>query len=79
VVGRLSDDEFAVILPEPGAAPSERVTELARAVADDLHKDDAVNQPNPVSLSFGYASVPSDGEDPAPLLERARVARIEMV
>jgi diguanylate cyclase (GGDEF)-like protein len=79
VVGRLSADEFAVILPEPGAAPSERVTELARAVADDIHKDDVINQPTNVSLSFGYASVPNDGTDSAPLLERARVARIEMV
>jgi GGDEF domain-containing protein len=36
VIGRLGDDEFAVLLPEPGAAPSERVTELARAVAEDF-------------------------------------------
>jgi GAF domain-containing protein len=79
VVGRLSLEEFAVILPEPGAAPSERVTELARAVADDIHKDDVLNQPTSVSLAFGYASLPSDGADSAPLLERARVARIEMV
>jgi diguanylate cyclase (GGDEF)-like protein len=79
VVGRLGDDEFAVLLPEPGAAPSERVTELARAVAEDVSKDEALNDPVRVSLAFGYASYPVDGTEPEALLARARIARIQMV
>ena len=79
VLGRISDDEFAVLLPEPGAAPSERVAELARAVADDVSKDESINDPIRVSLAFGYATVPTDGTDRDRLLERARIARIHMV
>jgi diguanylate cyclase (GGDEF)-like protein len=79
VVGRLADDEFAVLLPEPGAAPSERVTELARAVAEDVSKDEALNDPVRISLAFGYATFPVDGTDRDALLARARVARIHMM
>jgi diguanylate cyclase (GGDEF)-like protein len=79
VLGRLAENEFAVLLPEPGAAPSERVTELARAVADDVSKDEELNDPVRISLAFGYASVPGDGAEPDALLSRARVARIQMV
>jgi diguanylate cyclase (GGDEF)-like protein len=79
VLGRIGDDTFAVMLPEPGSAPGERVTELARAVADDVSKDEGLNDPIRVSLAFGYATVPSDGMDPESLLTRARVARIHMV
>jgi len=79
VIGRIEKSEFAVLLPEPGAAPSERVTELARAVADDVSKDEGINDPIRVSLAFGYATMPADGTDKDTLLERARVARIHMV
>jgi GAF domain-containing protein len=79
VIGRLADDEFGVLLPEPGAAASERVTELARAVAEDVSKDEALNDPVRVSLAFGYALFPTDGSDPDSLLARARIARIQMV
>ncbi|MGH0032110.1 MAG: GAF domain-containing protein [Myxococcota bacterium] len=79
VLGRLAEDEFAVLLPEPGAAPSERVTELARTVADDVSKDEELNDPVRVSLAFGYASVPEDGTERDALLVRAREPRIHMV
>ena len=79
VIGRLSDQEFVVLLPEPGAAPSERVTELARAVADDVSKVESLNDPIRVSLAFGYATVPADGTDSETLISRAKVARIHMV
>jgi len=79
VLGRIEENTFAVMLPEPGSAPGERVTELARAVADDISKDEGLNDPIRVSLAFGYATVPSDGMDPESLLARARVARIHMV
>jgi GGDEF domain-containing protein len=64
VIGRTEENEFAVLLPEPGHAPSELVFEMARAVADD---------------AFGYASYPKDGADREVLLTKAREARIRMV
>ena len=79
VIGRLGDAEFAVLLPEPGAAPSERVTELARAVADDVSKDEELNHPVRVELVFGYATHPVDGTDRDTLLARASEGRIQMV
>jgi diguanylate cyclase (GGDEF)-like protein len=79
VVARIGPGEFAVLLPEPGSAPGERVAALARAVAEDVSKDEALNEPTRVSLAFGYASAPEDGSDRRSLLERARVARIHMV
>jgi diguanylate cyclase (GGDEF)-like protein len=79
VLGRLGDNEFAVLLPEPGAAPADRITELARAVAEDVSKDEEINEPVRVSLAFGYASLPEDGTDKDALLSRARSARIHMV
>lgn len=79
VVGRLSHGEFALLLPEPGPAPSERVAELARAVADDVTKDQNPNDPLRISLAFGYATQPLDGSDAHALLARARKKRIEMV
>jgi diguanylate cyclase (GGDEF)-like protein len=79
VVARLGPAEFAVLLPEPGSAPGERVAMLARAVAEDVSKDESLNHPTRVSLSFGYATAPADGRDRRSLLERARVPRIHMV
>jgi diguanylate cyclase (GGDEF)-like protein len=79
VLARLGPAEFAVLLPEPGSAPGERVASLARGVAEEISKDESLNHPTRVSLSFGYASAPADGRDRRALLERARVARIHMV
>lgn len=79
VIGRIADDAFAVMLPEPGSAPSERVTLLARTVAEDVSRDEGLNDPIRVSLAFGYATVPADGMEPESLLAAARVARIHMV
>jgi diguanylate cyclase (GGDEF)-like protein len=79
VVARLGPAEFAVLMPEPGRTPGERVALLARAVAEDVSKDDDLNDPTRVSLSFGYASAPADGRDRKGLLEAARTPRIHMV
>jgi GAF domain-containing protein len=79
VIARLGTGEFAVLLPEPGSAPGERVATLARAVAEEVSKDEALNQPTRVALAFGYASAPADGSDRNALLQHARVARIHMV
>jgi diguanylate cyclase (GGDEF)-like protein len=79
VLARIGKDEFAVLMPEPGRTPGERVFELARAVADAVSKDDALNQPVRVGLAFGYGVHPADGTDQAGLLDHARKPRIRMV
>jgi GAF domain-containing protein len=79
VLGRAADGDFVVIFPEPGFSPDERVFAMARAVADDVSKDDALNDPVRVCLAFGYAVHPGDGADRETLLTRASIPRIRMV
>jgi len=79
VLARNARNEFSVLLPNPGPAAGDRVFSLARAVADDVSKDDSLNQTVRVALSFGYALFPEEGENRESLVERAGVARIRMV
>ena len=79
VPGRFGDAEFAVLLLDPGRATDERVSELARRIADEISRDEALNDPVRVALTFGYARYPEDGDDAETLLERAREPRIRMV
>jgi GAF domain-containing protein len=79
VLGRLAESEFAALLPEPGPAPTERITALARAVADEIAKDDRLNQPVRVALAFGYAVHPAEGDGREALLRSAAAPRIRMV
>jgi hypothetical protein len=66
-------------MPDPGFSPGDRLIALARAVADDVSKDDALNDPIRVALAFGYAIYPDDAADREELIEKAGVARIRMV
>jgi diguanylate cyclase (GGDEF)-like protein len=79
VLTRAGDDEFVALLPDPGPAPDDRVTALARAVAEDIAKDEALAGGTRPSLAFGYAVHPADGSDREALLARARKPRIRMV
>jgi diguanylate cyclase (GGDEF)-like protein len=79
VLARLGRDEFAVLMPEPGQMPGERVFELARSVADAISKDEELNQPVRVGLAFGYGVHPADGDEREDLLAHARTPRIRMV
>ncbi|HIF91961.1 MAG TPA: GAF domain-containing protein [Myxococcales bacterium] len=79
VLARISLDQFAIMMPEPGRTPGERVFELARAVADAISKDDALNQPVRVGLAFGYGAHPADGNEKDALLAHAQKPRIRMV
>jgi diguanylate cyclase (GGDEF)-like protein len=79
VPGRSGEAEFVVLLPDPGAAPGERVSEFARRVADDISSDESLNDPLRVALAFGYACYPEDGDDAETLLDRAREPRIRMI
>jgi diguanylate cyclase (GGDEF)-like protein len=79
VMGRTAPGEFTILLPDPGYSAGERVYTLARAVADDVSKDDALNDPVRIALGFGYALYPTEGADRTSLLARARLPRIRMV
>lgn len=79
VAGRTEEAEFTVVLPEPGFSAGERVSTLARAVADEVSKDDALNDPVRVALAFGYAAHPEEGSDRETLLARAVEPRIRMI
>jgi GGDEF domain-containing protein len=79
VLARVDDACFAVLLPEPGLEPAERAAEVARRTAERVRRDDALNDPVPVELAFGYAVHPGDGADPDALLARAREPRIRML
>ncbi len=79
VLGRTSDNEFTILLPDPGVSASDRVFALARAVADDLSGNEALNAGARIALGFGYAVYPGDGADCGALLEKACEPRIRMV
>ncbi len=79
VLGRTAPGEFTVLLPEPGPGAGERVFELARAVADEISKEETLNDPVRVGLAFGYAIHPSDGRDREALIAQASEPRIRMV
>jgi len=79
VVTRCENAEFALLLPDPGHDPAQRVLDLARAVSEDVTQDESLNAPVRIALSFGYAIHPKDGHDAESLLARARDPRIHMV
>jgi GAF domain-containing protein len=79
VVGRTGYAEFTAVLPEPGDAAGERIHSIARAVAEDVAKDDKLNEPLRIELAFGYAIHPTHGRDRESLVARARAPRIRMV
>jgi diguanylate cyclase (GGDEF)-like protein len=79
VMGRTGKGEFTILLPDPGYSAGERVYALARAVADDVSKDDTLNDPIRIALGFGYALYPTEGGERGELLARAKMPRIRMV
>ena len=78
VVARTDDAEFQILLPDPGESPEERVTTLARAVAEEVTRHAATDGTRP-GLAFGFAVYPADGQDRETLSARTRTARIRMV
>ncbi len=79
VLARTDGARFTVLLPEPGNTPDQRVSELARAVADEVCKNATLNEAQRISLAFGYAVYPVDGDDAKGLMRCAANARIRMV
>jgi diguanylate cyclase (GGDEF)-like protein len=79
VAARTGEDEFTVLLPDPGASAGERVFALARGVAEHVARADELNEPVRIALAFGYALHPEEGRERDALLARARELRIRMV
>jgi diguanylate cyclase (GGDEF)-like protein len=79
VMGRTGKGEFTILMPDPGYSAGERVYALARAVADDVSNNSAINDPIRIALSFGYALYPTEGTEREDLLTRAGTPRIRMV
>jgi GAF domain-containing protein len=79
VLGRTAEAEFTILLPDPGFSAGERVFALARAVADEVSKDQSLNDPVRIAMGFGYAVYPTEGVDCETLLAAAHTPRIRMV
>jgi GAF domain-containing protein len=77
VATRTAPSALCALLPIPGAAASEHVARLARAVAEAVAKDD--DDAQRVALGFGYALYAGDGETRTDLLARAAEPRIRML
>ncbi len=79
VLARVGDAEFAALLPDPGDDPEQHVAGLARRVAETLSQQAVLQEPIRLSLAFGYAVYPQDGDDRRSLLAAAWQARIRML
>jgi len=79
VLARWDDAELAALMPDPGRAPEERIATLARHVAEEVRKDERLNEPTPIALSFGYALATGLGDTRDGVIQRALVPRIRMV
>jgi diguanylate cyclase (GGDEF)-like protein len=79
VLARISESDFAALLPAPGTEPDEHVYQLSRAVADEVCKDPALNETLRVGLAFGYAVYPREADDAKELIEVASRPRIRML
>jgi GAF domain-containing protein len=79
VLGRPAEDQFQILLPDPGLEAGERISSLARRVADRVCRDAALNDPIRIELTFGYAVHGIDGTEREALEEIAAEPRIRMV
>jgi GGDEF domain-containing protein len=79
VLARWDDAELAVLLPDPGRNPEDRISTLARHVAEEVRKDERLNEPAPIALSFGYALASGLADSRDAIMARATVPRIRMV
>lgn len=71
VVARCGGDEFMVILPEAGPAAAQAIGDVIEKTAATEGADLGITDLIPISLSFGVATAPDDGETVTDLLEAA--------
>jgi len=73
VAARIGGDEFAILMPHTGREGALALVErlqrevVAQVCVEDRHQE----EPLCVTLSFGVAAFPEDGQDPDALLNRA--------
>ena len=77
VLGRSSEDEFEMVIPEPEGDVSALLGPLARRVSDAIRREPE-GAPE-LALEFGYALFPEDGQTPGTLRERAAEPRIRSI
>lgn len=71
IVARSGGDEFMVILPDAGRDTAEAIGTIIQQTAVTEGADLGIASSIPISLSFGVATAPSDGETVTELLEAA--------
>ena len=72
IVGRLSGDEFVMVLPQCGAA---QITEIIEQIQSDISGDcEVTGMTLRPSASIGISLYPHDGRDMATLIQRADMA-----
>jgi GAF domain-containing protein len=76
VLARTGPDEFHILLPEPEGEVQALLGPLARRAREALRREPDASLAERISLEFGYALFPAEGQTPKALLERARPARI---
>lgn len=71
VVARCGGDEFMAILPHAGQADAEAIGQIVKRTAMEEGADLGISNLIPISLSFGVATAPYDGQTVTELLEAA--------
>jgi len=67
VAGRIGGEEFALIVPGSDGTSARRLAERLRVALGEAFAGEAV----PLTMSFGIATFPLDGEDPGELMRSA--------
>ena len=73
VVARYGGDEFIALLPQTGPSGALEVAERIRQAIEDA-RIDVGGYVTRTTVSVGVASYPSDGSDPATMIEKADLA-----
>ncbi len=71
LVARYGGEEFGLLLPQTGRTDATRRIDALREQIAAVPMDVAGRDPIPVTFSAGIALVPTDGESPAAVLDRA--------
>ena len=75
-LGRLGEDDFAILLPEAGRGEARQFAASLRSTVERhrFFESSEENRDSRVTLSLGAASFPADAEQASDLMERARDA-----
>jgi diguanylate cyclase (GGDEF)-like protein len=76
MLGRLGDDDFAILLPGSGRGEARQLASGLRSAVEHYHffQDEEESDRTRVTLSLGSASFPADAERASDLMDRARDA-----